>query len=854
MFDFGWRRWLRTTFGTPARRPRRRHETRPRLEPLEPRWVPAFISVTNIIFPVTEGAAFTMEPVATFQTDTPGDTFSASIDWGDGSTTAGSVTVVGSAGTVYGAHTYAEDGSRPVTVSLTETGASPGTATAHSAANVAEAQLSVTGMGPISTTEGAPVTVTAATFTDPGSPDPASQFTASIAWGDGTTSAGSISGSAGSFTVTGTHTYADEISGGSYSVTVAEADTGFTSNPVGNTVTVAEGDSLSVPAAPAITATEGTAFSGSVATFIDDTNSNNDQTDFTATINWGDGTTSAGTVNQTNGAVFEVDGSHTYADEGSFAVTATLSDDAPGTATATATGTATVAEADSFQPGPATVIPTLTEGQEFTGVVAHFSDPGYPGNAATDFRATITWGDGTTSAGTVSGGAGSDLTVSGSHTYADEGLFSVGTVLADDAPSTVTFGAATGSFTVTEGDSFSVGAAPAITATEGTAFSGSVATFIDDTNNNNDQKDFTATINWGDGTTSAGTVNQTNGAVFEVDGSHTYADEGSFAVTATITDDAPGTATATATGTATVAEADSIPDLVAVPLSNVTEGTAFSGTVALFSDTFPNTASDLTATIAWGDGTTTAGTVVGVVGSAGNYAVTGSHTYADEGLRSLFVTVADDAPGTATASAPGASFRVAEADSLSATGVPIGVAAGATFSGPVATFTSSYTGNVAGGFSAVINWGDGTASAGVVTGSGGSFTVSGSHTYTDPGTFAASVAIADNAPGTATATAPATVSAPPTITTGQGPTSQQGPQQQQPTPTQLQELEMALDALLVTVGFLSNNPALLQLGLGAYFLETANQPDNVQSQMKQDFFNDGTTDTEVGLANQNGSA
>ncbi|HLX07177.1 MAG TPA: hypothetical protein VKY89_04875, partial [Thermoanaerobaculia bacterium] len=66
--------------------------------------------------------------------------------------------------------------------------------------------------------------------------------------------------------------------------------------------------------------------------------------------------------------------------------------------------------------------------------------------------------------------------------------------------------------------------------------------------------DFTATINWGDSGTSAGTVSGGSGT-FTVSGTHTYATNGTFTVTVTLTDDPPGTATATATSTANVAAA-----------------------------------------------------------------------------------------------------------------------------------------------------------------------------------------------------------------------------------------------------------------------------------------------------------
>ena len=70
-------------------------------------------------------------------------------------------------------------------------------------------------------------------------------------------------------------------------------------------------------------------------------------------------------------------------------------------------------------------------------------------------------------------------------------------------------------------------------------------------------------------------------------------------------------------------------------------------TVATFTDANPNaTVSDFTATITWGDGSTSAGTVV----ATGNgFAVNGAHTYADEGSylaawRSLTTAAAPPTP------------------------------------------------------------------------------------------------------------------------------------------------------------------------------------------------------------------
>jgi len=189
---------------------------------------------------------------------------------------------------------------------------------------------------------------TVATFTDNDSSQPASNFTATIDWGDGTTTAGVVSGSAGSFAVSGTHTYADE---GSFPVivTVTDIANAQTASATG-TATVGESDVL-VGTGLTIAATQGIAFNGAVATFSD-TNTLNTASDFTATINWGDASTTAGVVSGGSGT-FTVSGSHTYTSAGTFPLTVTLTDDAPGTATATVTGSASVVVA------VVVVVPTL---------------------------------------------------------------------------------------------------------------------------------------------------------------------------------------------------------------------------------------------------------------------------------------------------------------------------------------------------------------------------------------------------------------------------------------------------------------------------------------------------------------
>src|SRR5258708_3313833 len=96
---------------------------------------------------------------------------------------------------------------------------------------------------------------------------------------------------------------------------------------------------------------EGTAFNDAVATFTDD-NAAATPADFTATIDWGDGSPTTAGMIFASSAAFAVVGQHTYADEGSFTVTVTISHVSPGTGTATPTDTATVTQADVLSGTP----------------------------------------------------------------------------------------------------------------------------------------------------------------------------------------------------------------------------------------------------------------------------------------------------------------------------------------------------------------------------------------------------------------------------------------------------------------------------------------------------------------------
>ncbi len=179
--------------------------------------------------------------------------------------------------------------------------------------------------------------------------------------------------------------------------------------------------------------------------------------------------------------------------------------------------------------------------------------------------------------------------------------------------------------------------------------------------------------------------------------------------------------------------------------------------VATFKDyDTSKTAGSFTATIDWGDSTVPTSGTVSANGSGG-FNTTGTHTYAKEGVYHFTVLIADMSGNFA--SAIGMAI-VADAP-LTATGKTINAIRGAAFTAVVANFTDADpTGNV-GEFSATINWGEGANSAGTISAdASGGFNVSGSHTYSNSGSFAVVVMIQDVGGSAATANSTANVSLP----------------------------------------------------------------------------------------------
>jgi hypothetical protein len=282
---------------------------------------------------------------------------------------------------------------------------------------------------------------------------------------------------------------------------------------------------------------------------------------------------------------------------------------------------------------------------------------------------------------------------------------------------------------------------PALAVNEGVTFTGAVATFTTDASAA--AAEYSAFINWGDGTTTSATI-AGGGGTFSVIGNHIYAEGNAWMLKVTVHHEGDSSNTE-ATGTATVPDAP----LTATGPSALTgaEGGTVVATLAHFTDadTGPiQPASHYTATVSWGDGMSSPASITGLGGGEG-YDVTASpHVFAEEGSYDLVVSITDVGGAQATVTIPVSVLDVP----LSATPVPatsISGVGGATFSGLLASFTDTDVTGQLGDYTAQILWGDGSGSEGTIAvASPGVYAVNGAHTYAQSGAYTVKVLIRDS--------------------------------------------------------------------------------------------------------------
>ena len=147
--------------------------------------------------------------------------------------------------------------------------------------------------------------------------------------------------------------------------------------------------------------------------------------------------------------------------------------------------------------------------------------------------------------------------------------------------------------------------------------------------------DYAATVHWGDGDSpgAVGRRGAVNGScVYVVRGDHIYVRAGSYPLSVTVA--GTGEQGTSAASTATIREAAVRGEVLA---SSGVAGVPFGQEIAeLHDDNRFSTAGDFAATIDWGDGSSSPGTVTG---ARGRYGVEGAHTYGVAGQYRVGVSV-----------------------------------------------------------------------------------------------------------------------------------------------------------------------------------------------------------------------
>ncbi len=305
-------------------------------------------------------------------------------------------------------------------------------------------------------------------------------------------------------------------------------------------------------------------------------------------------------------------------------------------------GSAFLASAVSWSlPSVSGVLAAGTEGQPFSGQVAAFTDSD-SSLVAGDFTAAVLWPDGTSTSGNVVGSNGSFTVLGNGETFAQQGSFPIEITVTDTVHSV----SMTTTTTAVVTPAPLAGSSVTLTSVEGTPISGPVASFVD-----GDPiltaASFTATITWGDGHTSVGTVVANGQSGFAVLGTNTYAQFGNYSVSVVI-QEIQGGNSITVTSTASIADAP-----ITVSGLNVTAvaGQSFTGQVGIIHDAnLLATSGQYSIVINWGDGSapdTTSGSAFAIGG--GSFFITGTHLYATTGTRSVTVTVHDAGGQTSAA-------------------------------------------------------------------------------------------------------------------------------------------------------------------------------------------------------------
>ncbi|MGB9135286.1 MAG: PKD domain-containing protein [Candidatus Bathyarchaeia archaeon] len=543
-------------------------------------------------------------------------------------------------------HAYSDNGAHNVTLTVTDDDAATGTA---------RSTKTVSNRSPVASfTEsaatvyiGQPIAFNASSSYDPDGTIASDFWT----FGDGTNATDIVT----------SHTYS---SNGTFTVTLMVTDNDGATNTKSATKTILYNN----PPVALFTESAETVYTGDGITFNASGSYDSDGSIVSYFWTFGDSATATGIVV-----------TRAYVDDGTHMITLTVTDNLG------AIGSSSVAKTVLNR----MPIASFTESTEtvFTGETIYFSASSSYDSDGFIISYFWTFGDGTNATG-----------VTASHTYNDNGIYSVALTVTDNDGAT---SSTTAAKTVTN-------RTPVASFTESASavYTGTVINF---TSPSYDPDGAVISHFWtfGDGT---------NGTGITV--SHSYLDNGVHTVTLTVTDDDGATAVATATKTISNR----------APVASFTESTttAYTGEVITFNASFSYDQDGSIVSYFWtfGDGANASGATV-------------SHSYVENNAYTVTLTVTDNDGGTETATAtktilnrlPAASFTESAGTVLTQEVIHFNAAGSYDPDGAIVTYFWTF--------------GDGTNATGVTV----------DHAYGDSGIYTATLTITDNDGGTASSSA-----------------------------------------------------------------------------------------------------
>jgi autotransporter-associated beta strand protein len=574
---------------------------------------PAIEGASATLTPIVEGQAAATIEIATFTHAggvEPPSHFSATVDWGQGSVATDAVTQDNN-GTYHvrsSRPVFAEEGSYPVTVVISDDDAPAVTSTVQDTLAVSEPSILGSSVTLPTINEGdASAMVEMATFTHAGGVEPPTDFTVVVNWG----LAGHLSDSGmvsrddtGLYHVTAARPVYAEESGG-YTVVVFVFEDGA-STLVNDSQAVLE-PAIDGTAVALVGINEGDASATvDVATFAH-AHGVEPATDFTATVDWGvAGHHADSGLVALSGGVYHVTAARpVYSEEGNYAVSVSISED--GGANSMVVGSLGVNEPSIV--GSSAVLPALAEGNSSPATVATFTHAGGV-EPANDFMATVDWGLAGHSADAAAvsqpGGPGTQYVVTANRpVFGQEGTYPVHVTISEDNVSTVVDDSqvvtdpavvAQGGYTVNAGIQFDSGPQTLATFTD----PGGAEPNASDPGTIADH--YSATIDWGDTASTAGTISYDGpSGTFTVTGSHTYSSSSPADYTIAVTINHEATTAQVVTSTAHVV-APTV-DLSGSHPNPVNETSTFTLVLGTISDPSPAEQTQIEAYhINWGDG------------------------------------------------------------------------------------------------------------------------------------------------------------------------------------------------------------------------------------------------------------